>query len=211
MAARKRKLRRSLGRPILLPDAHRFDELFAEWHPWELPWSDERRRPASYRTEWLEEGRRGRRERAWMTFGPYLSISPGHRALWVKPTVRAYEAVLDATIRVAYDTISYEIIVWNPAEALVVAKHNMIIGSRWLAIIDPLTIPGFAPSPRAEAALGHAREVDSGDGYAVAADVFEEDGGDAFAAITGRIRAEVPEAYKRERRRAYDRQRRRRP
>lgn len=44
-------------------------------------------------------------------------------------------------IVVNYDEIYFQISVRSATEALVLAKHNQIIGDRWLGFIDPKTIP----------------------------------------------------------------------
>lgn len=66
-----------------------------------------------------------------------------HVSLDVELTPQAIEAIGKNTIHIDRDTISVEVIVWDDGRALVVASHNQIIGSVWLAKIDASTIPTF--------------------------------------------------------------------
>jgi len=66
------------------------------------------------------------------------------RYMWARPSAAVLE-YLGRSI-VVPDRLDFEIVVRSPDEALVVARHNRIIGSRWLALIDPRTIPTEQPS-----------------------------------------------------------------
>ncbi len=39
------------------------------------------------------------------------------------------------------DRLYFQLIQWNPEEAVIILNHNKILGSRWLAVINPQTIP----------------------------------------------------------------------
>lgn len=49
-------------------------------------------------------------------------------------------AAFEDTIGIV-DGLSFRLIQWNDREAVVILEHSCIIGSRWLAVIDPNTIP----------------------------------------------------------------------
>ena len=187
------------ARPIALPDVRRFDQLFVSWRPWV---SNLRERPRGIPIPAVDHDKRGRALRRFMEIGPYLTVSPGHHSFHVVPSERTVDAIRVNTISIAYDTISFEVIVWDPTEALVVAKHGQIIGSVWLAVVDPLTVPGWLPSPRSRDALVQARRERSGDAYLVASDIIEEDGGEELEPSAKVVREYAKEAYRLARRRA---------
>jgi hypothetical protein len=70
---------------------------------------------------------------------------PGERRIHldVVPTAEAIAMVSANTIHVSWDTMSWEVIVWDDGRALVVCSHSSIIGSVWIAKIDASTIPAF--------------------------------------------------------------------
>lgn len=134
------------SRPLALPTVQTFGGLFRSWKPWpENTYGRNAVRPAGIRVPADELTRGGRTRRAWMEIGPYLSIDPGHDALAVEPRAETIEAILRNTISIAYDTMSFKAIVWDPFSALVTCEHSKIIGGVWLSVIDPVTIPGWAP------------------------------------------------------------------
>lgn len=111
-----------------------------------------------------------------MEIGPYLSVRPGFRSMAVTPRPFVVDAIMSRTVSIAYDSINFEVIIRSLDEALVVAKHDRIFGGPWVSVIDPLTIPGIAPSRRALEILAEARRHRTPDGYFVALDAFLEDG-----------------------------------
>ena len=196
---------RRLSRPLALPSVRRFDQLFTSWRPWVSNLSARAERPRGIPIPAVDHDKRGRPLRRFMEIGPYLTISPGHHSFAVTASELTVEAIRRGTISIAYDTISFEVIVWDPTEALVVAKHGQIIGSVWLAVVDPLTVPGWLPSARSRDALVQARRERSGDAYLIASDIIEEDGGDEFEPSAGRVREYAKEAYRLTRRRTASR------
>lgn len=184
---------RYLARPLALPSITRFEQLF---------------RPAAKDARGVRIGapdydiRTGRTRQAYMTIGPFLSIRPGYESLGVRPREPVIDAIVRGTISVAYDVMSFEITVWDPTAAVVIASHSKIIGSVWLAVIDPLTIPGWAP-PRVADILRYARGTTSkkaqADAYRVAADAFREEEADEKAEVLNRYAEELAPTRKRAR------------
>lgn len=95
------------------------------------------------------------------TIGPYMRVKwhhgktdKGHTQYIDGPSayVRLHPGrarqVFASTIGIA-DTMSFQCIVWDEHEALITCDHGKIIGGRWLAVIDPATIPPEL-RPRAE-------------------------------------------------------------
>ena len=131
----------TLPRPLLLPDARSFTDVLGYVREWDhatmshnagvVPRPDLRPEPAKI----------GDNE-----VGPFCSIRlvDSRRSI----AVRATQAVLDAVaprIVTGDDHLSFQIIEHKgTGRALVILEHGYIIGSHWLAYIDPATIP--APS-----------------------------------------------------------------
>lgn len=79
------------------------------------------------------------RRRGPMTIGPYCIIRAGG-SVWVRPHQVVAEAIALNTIALPGDSIYFEVIHWSDERALVVATHSLILGTSWLAVIDPSTI-----------------------------------------------------------------------
>lgn len=146
--------------------------------------------------------RSGRPKMAWMNVGPHLSVRPGYASFAVRPSNETMEAIRTGTLAVPYDTISFQVIVRAPDEALVTANHSRILGNLWLGLVEPVTVPGWLPSVRAREALAYARQEGSSGAHAVAADAIEEDGGDDFEESARIVRVFAEEEQRRERRRS---------
>jgi len=148
------------GRHILLPTRD-WRGLFVREIPWALQKAltesrvhDERKIPcyAHTFTDYLGDIPRvlrtprdksvGQPPNAVMYIGPYCTL-PGHVGAAVEPTGACINAIVLNTIGVAGDSISFEVIIWDDREALVVAKHGQIFSDIWVAIIDPATIPSM--------------------------------------------------------------------
>lgn len=134
-----------LPRPLLLPDVRDFSELLEYVSEWDFatmshlagvpPQPD--RRPAPVMI--------GDNE-----VGPYCTVDDGvkrHRGI----AVIAKQPVIDAVknrIVTDDDHLSFKVIVHTERNrALVILDHGYIIGSHWLAYIDPTTIPAPAKVP----------------------------------------------------------------
>lgn len=65
------------------------------------------------------------------------------RHLDVKPRKAVIDAIGERVILSDGYTFHFEVIVRGDGTALVIVKHDQIIGSRWLAIIHAETVPGF--------------------------------------------------------------------
>jgi hypothetical protein len=115
------------GKPLAFPDVHDFHQLFTHVGPW------------SYSAKEQPPGVHS----GGNVIGPFLTVSgrdTDRRSYAVKPSA-AVVSWLGSNLVVKGDRIYFEVIVRSPSSALVVAKHNKILGDRWLALIDPSTIP----------------------------------------------------------------------
>lgn len=123
------------SRPIAFPDVRDFAQLFtlttkdAEGDIW---------RGEDYNVK------TGKRFQTSCRIGPFCGISGkgGYRHLYVKASDAVLEYIKANTIFCgSRDAITFKIVVRDDGEALVCADHNLILGSVWLALIDPSTIP----------------------------------------------------------------------
>lgn len=124
------RLQTNASRRILLPEVVSFADLFTEARPWHF---DAPR--ATHNASREVDGNE---------VGPYCSVDVDKRR-WSLDVV-ASDAVIEAVrprIVTPDDRLSFKVIE-HPASgyALVICEHGYIIGSHWLAYIDPATIPG---------------------------------------------------------------------
>ena len=133
------------NKTILWPLVSEWGELFAAYS------LDEKGKPSAHTF------RTGPGKYDVCTIGPYMMTrfndgtqtvirgfaSPNYR---YGPTVYARlhddraKAAFESTIGLD-DGLFFELIQWDDKEAVILMSHNKIIGSRWLAVIDPSTIP----------------------------------------------------------------------
>lgn len=147
-----------LHRPLLLPDVRDFAEVceyVREWdhehmttssntelvvHPRYVP----EETPAA--NEW--ESRTWHTAHGWIAVGPFCSVDLSQLGgLRRSIAVRATDAVLEAVgSRIATPTRSLSFKVIGHAgtkRALVILDHGYIIGSHYLAYVDPTTLPAY--------------------------------------------------------------------
>jgi len=79
------------------------------------------------------------------TLSPYCYTSGDveHRSMWVRPRQAVVDYIVDNIV--VADHLHFQIVIRSADQALVLVSHNRIIGSRWLALIDPRTIPPDMP------------------------------------------------------------------
>jgi hypothetical protein len=118
------------GRPVLMKGADSFNDVFES--------VDQGKKIVAVST--AKMGRTTER----MGFSNFVSMSrvPGRHSMYATPKREVLQALEGSMIVVAHDEVYFEIVDRGGGNALVVAKHNAIIGSRYVAIIDPSTIPG---------------------------------------------------------------------
>lgn len=137
----------ALFKPLLMPDARSFSDVLTYVREWDYATMNARSGkvphpelvPDSVRL--TEAGMFGDN---CNTIGPFCSIKSqrdGRRSIAVIVTQATIDA-LRGQLVTGDDRLSLEIIE-HPANgrALVIAQHSSILGSRWLAYIDPTTIP----------------------------------------------------------------------
>lgn len=134
---------------LIYPDVRTFGELFVESQSYADP-----------KPEWMREFRSTllpmpavtvhKAEKLVPTerlnISPYCSVSDPlgvhWRSMWVRPTLALWLKLHETMIKVDYDAIYFHIVIRTDG-ALVLAQYNQIIGSRWIALIDPATIPTY--------------------------------------------------------------------
>lgn len=84
---------------------------------------------------------------AALTIRSFCSVNDARKnAMYRNPmNVTPSQAILDylAGALVVSGTISFDVVIRSAKEALIVAQYSEIIGSRWLALVDPKTVPNF--------------------------------------------------------------------
>lgn len=118
---------------VAFPDVKRFDQLFTGAGPWAGP-----SKPAPRLMRF-----RGWAGKGWSEVSGYVHDRDGN-SLSVTGVSLELRNYLETTIlHVPNDSIYFELIRRDDGTALVTAQYNVIIGSRWLAVIDAATIPAF--------------------------------------------------------------------
>lgn len=145
-----------LYKPLLLPDARSFADVLEYLGEW-----DQFKDPPAGRVIGNETGYR----RTGNEIGPFCVVAvaqpgiPSHRSI----AVRATDAVIDVvTPRLVTpdDSLSFDIIEHaDRNRALVILKHNYIIGYHWLAYIDPATIAAYPYTRRDERYRGICESI----------------------------------------------------
>jgi hypothetical protein len=103
--------------------------------------------------------RTGRKRLETIKIGPYChGRGPNGEffSLYVRPTDELVAWIKANMLPLSRDTIGFEIVVrrseTDDHEALIIAHNNLIIGNRWLALIDASTLP----IPPADPEVSHA-------------------------------------------------------
>lgn len=119
-----------VGKQIYFPDVEKFSDLFDDWRLWEHGRSEGFDRiPIKVRqSAYQPEG---------SFIGEFCSVAcSGLGNLHVKPGKRLIDFILKQMVIPNYDVIDFELIDRTDG-MLVLAKNNVIIGSRWLALLPP--------------------------------------------------------------------------
>lgn len=152
-----------LSRPLLLPDALSFADVLEYLGEWDR-FKDHEPEP---RVIGIEIGNR----RKGNAIGPYCTLERVHGVERRTIAVRATDAtmnVLDDRIVTDDDTLSFRLIAHERSgRVLVILEHGYIIGSHYLAYIDPATIPAYPYERRDER-------------YRAICDAIKDDGKDPF-------------------------------
>ena len=79
------------------------------------------------------------------TIGNYLQFrnleESKYNSFEVMPSDKLVRLIKETMIPIEYDEIAFEIIIYNDKTAMLIARYNQIIGSRWIAMIDLKSIP----------------------------------------------------------------------
>jgi hypothetical protein len=125
-----------VDRPIAFPTLHDFRDFFPEMgaapqthYREHMPDDGSSWGIGSY--VWIYDSRKGRRTNNQAQRLPAFVI----------------DYIKNNMIRVPYDQIYFEVVVWGDGRALVLARYKQILGQRYLAIIDAATIPDPEPAP----------------------------------------------------------------
>lgn len=132
-----------LPRPLLFPDVRRFDELFTFERFWDFATMNHKN--GYPQAETPQEITREGWDKTVSRFCAVKSIPNGYH-MQVTPTAlvldRIYADESEHLDFAFFDHVSFELIYHpNNDRVLVVADASQIIASRWLAYIDPASVP----------------------------------------------------------------------
>lgn len=130
----------TLHRPLLMPDVRDFAEVLIAERRWNFATMNHKNgRP---QTETPAEVEVPGRERTVSRFCSVRNL-PGRYHMQVSPTTRTLELISSDDFAF-FDRVSFEAI-YHPANdrVLIVADASQIIASRYLAYVDPATVPTF--------------------------------------------------------------------
>lgn len=126
-------------KPIAFPDVKTFAELFPEAREYVKDSPPILTVPAWESGTWSD---RGRKTQSYL--GSYCAIGgEGFEGITVKPSQAVIDFYRDRCLHCSWDTMTFQVHVWDDGRALVCLEHGQIIGSHYLAIIDAKTIPTF--------------------------------------------------------------------
>jgi len=132
-------------KPIYLPEVTDCAELFAEMQPWNIMNPGEK---APLLPTVIHE------EHSRMEIGPFVSIrgrgdtSFPRQTMAVRPSERLLAWVHENVLLVDRDRTSFEILVQEDGDCLVIVNHGQIIGSYWLTNkLRVETLPDFIRRP----------------------------------------------------------------
>ena len=129
-----------LWKPLVFPDVRSFGELFTDVRPWNYDTMNHRN--GYPQSETPENITREGYDREVTRFCATRLI-PGGRSLLVTPTPVLLDALFSDGFAF-FDRISFEAIYHESNDrVLIVANASGIIASRYLAYIDPATVPTF--------------------------------------------------------------------
>jgi len=116
-----------LGKPLAFPKCERLADLFDKIGPYD------------------KDAKSTQRVHS-MTLGPYCVVSDGgYRSAGVHATDAVVAFCNESMIDIDRDSLYFEIVVRDDDSALVLVKHNQILGSRWLAILPATAVRPFLP------------------------------------------------------------------
>ena len=124
---KERKFAADQGRTVLFPDVETFSGIFEGVDPG-------KKIVAVIQSDYDKKAKMG--------ISNFVSLSSGG-SFYASPKKEVLQLIERNMVIVAYDEIYFKIVIRSKNSALVVAQHNQIIGSRWLAIIDPKTVPSI--------------------------------------------------------------------
>lgn len=119
------------------------------------------------KTFYVEEDWSGTDKDFHLPVGPYLQTRDGD-SLAVTPTDEIVEYVKQNMIYSINESFSFEIVKQSDGDYLLLVRNSQIIGSRWLAYLDPATVPDFTerkPYPYAKG--DKVRDIYTGERFTV--------------------------------------------
>lgn len=126
---------------LLFPNVTRWEQLFEQWT------TDKTQAPAPYVILGVPADDYEGRYRRDPQIGPFMTLDMAkvggtrYGSAWVRARMEVHYGLHQEMLMMRGDTISYQVIAWDDKRAVVTAQYSQILGSHWLAIIDPESIP----------------------------------------------------------------------
>lgn len=128
----------SLAKALLFPDAKAFTDLFERW--------SYKKEEVAARSFAHQDLLSSRRRHFQVPVGPYCAVDApnGHFSLYVEPKADVVERLRAGFIGSARESLFFKVVVREDG-ALVIASNNLILATRWLALLPVSEIPNPPP------------------------------------------------------------------
>ena len=93
--------------------------------------------------------------------GHYMAVSggPAYRSFWVRPTPRLVDFITRHMFLLDDDRKYFEVVERVDGTALILAKYNQILGSRWLTIVPTDSLPWSINPPNEPRRMADVKEI----------------------------------------------------
>jgi hypothetical protein len=118
---------------IAFPNLTQFSDLFSEYKLWDN--KDKNKNYSSINRE------NNSKISSYYIIDSVLENHKYFHSLSVQSTDIVIEYIKNNMLCIPDDSIYFRINIWNSKQSLVTAQYNLIIGSKWLAVIDTKSIP----------------------------------------------------------------------
>lgn len=126
---------------LLFPNVSRWGQLFEQWS------TNKAQAPKPYVVLGVPANHYEDRERRDPQIGPFMTLDMSkvggshYGSAWVRARMEVHFALHQEMLFSRGDTISYQVNAWGHDKAVVIAQYSQILGSHWIAVIDPYSVP----------------------------------------------------------------------
>jgi len=126
---------------LLFPNCSKWEHLFERWT------TDKHLAPPPYAIMGVAYNTYDDRYRRDPQIGPFMTLDLAkiggtrYGSAWVRCHMPVYYGLHQEMLMMRGDQISFQVNAWDAERAVVIAQYSQILGSHWIAIIDPYSIP----------------------------------------------------------------------